>query len=141
MSHSDAQQPKTARSNIKGIVTLGSDRGKHQINPANYFRDVFFNNLAWSSAPVAKGVKETANFDAELVVSGATMGTYNLTVDHQTSRASGQYNVPTWLHWEDFGQYLRSHDHVDDYVTIERLVNGTFRIVIDSAPAGPFVDT
>lgn len=141
MSHSDAQQPKTAKSNIKGIVTLGSDRGRHPINPASYFRDVFFSNLTWTGTPVPKGVKESATFDAEIVVNGASVGTYTLTVDHQTSRISGQNNVPTWLHWEGFGQYLRAHDHVDDYVTIERRADGTFRVVIESTATGPFLDT
>lgn len=141
MSHSDAQQPKTTKSNIKGIVTLGSDRGRHPINPATYFRDVFFSNLTWTSTPVPKGVKESASFDAEIVVNGSVVGTYTLTVDHQTSRISGQSNVPTWLHWEDFGQYLRAHNHVDDYVTMERRSDGSFRIVIDSAATGPFLDT
>jgi len=141
MSHSDAQQPKTAKSNIKGIVTLGSDRGRHPINPASYFRDVFFSNLTWTGTPVAKGVKESATFDAEIVVNGAPVGTYTLTVDHQTSRISGQSNVPTWLHWEGFGQYLRAHDHVDDYVAIERRADGSFQVIIDSTASGPFLDT
>lgn len=141
MSHSDAQQPKTAKSNIKGIVTLGSDRGRHPINPASYFRDVFFGDLTWTEAPVPRGEKHSATFDAEIVVNGASVGTYTLTVDHQTSRTSGQNNVPTWLHWERFGQYLRTHDHVDDWVTIERGSDGAFRVIIDSTATGPFIDT
>ena len=141
MSHSDAQQPKTSASNIKGIVTLGNDRGRFPINAANYFRDVFFDNLAWTGIPVPRGVKESAQFDADLIVNGSSIGAYTLTVDHQTSRISGQHNVPTWLHWEDFGQYLRSHNHIDDYVSIERLADGAFRIVIESGPTGPFIDT
>ncbi len=141
MSHSDAQQPKTAKSNIKGIVTLGSDHGRHPIDPASYFRDVFFDNLTWTSTPVPKGVKESVSLDVEIMVNGSSVGTYNVTVDHQTSRISGQHNVPTWLHWgEDFGQYLRAHNHVDDYVTIERRADGTFRVTIDAAATGQFLD-
>ncbi len=140
MSHSDAQQPKTPTSNIKGIVTLGSDRGRHPINPANYFRDVFFSNLNWTSTPVPKGTKESATFNAEIVVNGSVVGNYTLTVDHQTSRISDQNNVPTWLHWDAFGPYLQAHDHVGDSVSIERLSDGTFRVVIESNPTGPFLD-
>lgn len=140
MSHSDAQQKKTPRSNIKGIVTLGNERRRHPLDPKTYFRDVFFDNVTWTGTRVPKGVKEGADFDAEVIVHGMSMGARRFTVDHQTSRISNQNNVPTWLHWNDLGQYLRSNDHVGEYVSVERLANGTFRVVIDSDPTGPFLD-
>lgn len=138
MSHSDAQQPKTSTANVKGCLTLG--KARHPIDPKSHFRSTFFSNLKWSALSGAKGVKETADVTAEVIVDGVAMGPKVLTVDHQTSRISNQGNVPTWLHWKDFGQYLRSHNHVDDFVSLERLADGTFRVIIDTNPSGPFVD-
>jgi hypothetical protein len=137
MSYSDAQQRRTPNSNVKGIVTLGQAR--HPIDPTTYFRSDFFAALAWSTMQVPKGVKESADVIVEVVVAGVSYGNQLVSIDHQPSRISDQSNVPTWLHWEGFGSYLRTHNHVGDFVSLERFDDSSFRIVIDPKPSGPFV--
>ena len=138
MSHSDAQQPKTPGSNVKGILTLSQAR--HPITPASWFRSGFFGSLQWISTAVPQGARETATLTAEVFVDESLRGTYRMEVDYQESRTSDQANVPTWLHWNEFGSYLRENDHVGDFVTLERLSDGHFRVTISESPVGPFID-
>jgi len=137
MSYSDAQQQKTAATNVKGVLTLG--KAGHPIDQTTYFRTDFFAPLAWSATNTPNGVKESATVSANVFVNGTQIGQYDLTIDHADSRIAGQGNTPTWLHWDAFGLYLRTNNHVENYVTIERLTNGSFRILIDPNPAGPFI--
>lgn len=138
MSHSDAQQPKTLKSNVKGVLTLNKNR-VHPIDTSTYFRTDFFDGLAWTTSGTGADQKDEANIVAEVVVDDTSIGSHTFTLDHAVSRISGQNNSPTWLHWGNFGQFLRGHDRVGGYVTIERLQDGSFRVVIADQPAGPFV--
>lgn len=134
MSHSDAQQPKTPNSNVKGVMTLNRNR-THPIETATYFRQTFFGGLNWEDVG---GGKEQAVFEADVEIDGMSRGKYSFTLDHADSRAAGQGNTTTWLHWGGLGEYMRNNSHVGDVASIERRVDGTFRVVIGGSPSGPF---
>ena len=123
---------------MKGHVTLG--KAGHPIDLASWFRSSFFSSLKWTASAVGKGTRETAELIGEVFVERSSKGTYQMMIDHQESRIASQNNVPTWLHWNEFGGYLREHNHVNDFVTLERLVNGQFRVIISNSPIGPFID-
>lgn len=137
LSYSDAQQPKTQRSNITGNLKLGMAR--HAIDHKVYFRDEFFGDAQWESTPQSRGVQERATISFHVTIGDTSHGIQELTVDHASYRVAGQSNVPTWLHWNSYmGRYLRTHSHVGEFITIEVLSDGTYRLTIKPAPIGSF---
>lgn len=135
LSASDAQQPKTANSNITGNLKL--TKAGHAIDQKVYFRHELFAHEKWSSVKRPRGVLELAAISFQVVIRGTSHGIQELTVDHAEFRVAAQNNVPTWLHWnDDMNLYLRTHNHVGDFVTLERDLEGMWRLVIDNTPAG-----
>lgn len=135
MSASDAQQRQTEETNVTGNLKL--TQAGHLINHEVYFRHDFFGPVTWSSEAKPKGFLETAEVAIEVYVDGAPLGTFAMVVDHADYRIAGQDNVPTWLKWKEFGTYLQGHDHRDDWVILERLSDGSFRLFIEPEPALP----
>jgi HKD family nuclease len=137
LTHSDAQQKKTAATKVTGNLKL-TEAG-HPIIHTTYFRNEFFGPLAWSGQEKPNGVLETATVTVELIVNGVSQGTFDMVVDHADYRISDQSNVPTWLKWKTASAYMKTHDHVGDWVSLERLSDGTYRVQIAPAATGPFV--
>jgi HKD family nuclease len=137
LTHSDAQQKKTAATKVTGNLKL-TEAG-HPINHTTYFRNDFFGPLVWSGQAKPKGVLETATVPVELIVNGVSQGPYDMVVDHADYRISDQSNVPTWLKWKTASAYMKSHNHVGDWVSLERMSDGTYRLQIAPAATGPFL--
>ncbi|WP_437016315.1 hypothetical protein [Streptomyces sp. enrichment culture] len=140
MSRSDAQRPEGAKSTVTGSLKL--TKAKHPIDQKSYFRHSFFSDLEWAVAKqTPKGIQEKAQVAFEVLIGSKVLGTYDLVIDHADYRIANQGNVPTWLHWgEELGAYLKSHDHADDYVTIERFEDGSYRLTISTDPVGEIRD-
>ncbi len=78
------------------------------------------------------------NFDS--TIDGASLGMVTVRVSHDPNRISGQANVPSLLHWGPIlGAQLRARNLVGQYISIERLTDETFRLVIEASPTGPFI--
>lgn len=87
--------------------------------------------MSWSpSQDRRKNPIELALVDFDVSVLGTPRGIQRLTVDHAPHREALQGNVPTIIHWGPLAAELRHNDYAERSVTIERLRNGTFRMLI-----------
>ncbi len=138
MSRADAQRPNPG-TNPTGHLTLTQNR--FPIDHRTYFRSVFFGDQNWVAVSSAdSGGREEAAIPMEVVIRGSNLGMHSLLVDHNPAYEAGQGNRTTLLHWgNDLNEYLRRNDVVGDHVTLEKLDDGSYRLIIDSAPTGPFV--
>ena len=73
-------------------------------------------------------------------IDGEARGIHTLHVDHNPGFASNQRNRVTTLRWGDVLSHHMRHEtnHVDDYITLEALSDGSFRLIISSTPIGDF---
>ncbi|MET9131552.1 phospholipase D-like domain-containing protein [Streptomyces antibioticus] len=141
MSRSDAQHPTGINSKATGNLKLA--QANHPIDQKRYFRHSFFSDLEWVVAKkTPRGVQEKAAVSFEVLIGTKKLGDYDLVIDHAAYRIAGQGNVPTWLHWgEALGAYLKAQDHTNDYVTIEKFEDGSYRLTISTDPVGEIRDT
>lgn len=136
MSRADAQRPAGQGTEPTGHLTL--TKNQFPIDHTVYFRDVFFGGQAWNRE--AKN-REAASVSIDVIVRGVTLGVLNLRVDHNPAFVADQGNRATTLRWgADLNRYLREHDLVGDNVTIEKLGDGSYRLIIDSKPTGTFLE-
>ncbi len=109
----------------------------HPISHEDYFRDDFFAAAPWTSVGETR---ERATIRADVVIMGRSLGRIELQVDHNPDFGAEQGNRSTTLRWGPLNQTLRHEiDITDQWVTIEALSDGTFRIIAAAAPSGSFV--
>ena len=77
-------------------------------------------------------VREEASVTMEVVIHGESLGLYAIRVDHYPSFEASQGNRTTVLHWGNLNEYLRDHDLVGDYATLDKFEDGSYRLTIDS---------
>lgn len=65
-----------------------------------------------------------------VVVAGKHLGTRNLRLDDAAYREAGQGNHTSVLHWDGLTATLVGADHTGDYVVLERLADGSYRLEI-----------
>lgn len=136
---------KLSRSDVMQI-TPGSNptdnlkltQARHPIQHRVYFRESFFAEEDWS-LPDPRTGRESAKVLFEVVVEGDIWGEFELEISHQASRASGQGNVPTWLHWDTIKDRIRSGGYSGKFVALESFDDGTYRLTIDEQPGGEFI--
>ncbi len=132
LSRADAQRP-AARTSPTGHLTLV--QAAHGIDQATYFRTSLFGSASW--VPAQRG-KEEAYLDFDVYIRGSHIGTKTIRLSHTPKFEAGQNNRTTVLHWGPLGDLLRRTDYTRDYVSIEALDHGGFRLTIDAEPTGPF---
>ena len=138
MSRSDAQQKGTANTRVTGNLKL--TEADIPINHRIFFRYDLFAMCSWTSTNTTRGFKDEAVVPFHVTIAGRTMGVYNLRVDHADYRVANQGNVPTWLHWGGhLSTYLKKHNHINDYVTLERRANGSYFLTISPNPTGRYI--
>jgi HKD family nuclease len=131
LKKSDAQR-LGGNSNPTGHLTLV--RGRNPLNNAAlWFRNTFFTGQPWHTVPEEPG-RERVTVEMEVVIDGVSTGTELLVVDYNPKFESGQKNRVTTLRWgDDLGEYLHHvANRTGDFVTLERLSDGKFRLTIDS---------
>lgn len=137
MSRADAQRPN-AGTNPTGHLTF--TRNRFPIDQVLYFGTDFFKDLAWGSSSLPGKGREEATIPVEVVIDATPLGTHRLTVDHNPRFESDQRNRTVVLRWGDtLNEHLRKNDLTGRYATVERLSDGSCRLVIDHAPAGKFI--
>lgn len=134
LSASDARHPPSATSHVTGVLRLV--QAGHPINQTNYFRAGFFANRPWTGTPRPRGLFEETTVPFRVVVNGIDHGVHTLRVDHAPWREAGQGNHTTVLHWDDVAAILDATDHTGDYVILERLTDGSFRLEITPTDPG-----
>ena len=137
MSAADAQRPRGQNTNPTGHLTLV--KSEHPIQPATWFRQDLFVHENWSSFDSRSGRRERSTVIFDTTIRGNHLGEITLEVVYTPSFESSQGNRTTVVHWgTTIGGLFRQQDCTGDYVTIERTTSGTFSIVIDASPTGPF---
>jgi HKD family nuclease len=132
----DAQQLDPSTSSGSASATL--IQFHHPIDPTIYFRHNLFDAVDWVPE---EGHRETASVEFDVRIEGVSRGKRQLVIVHDPSFESGQANRTTLLRWgAELNQYLRANDHSDDYLTLERLSDGSYRLTISQAVVGPFMD-
>ena len=138
LDQANAQRPNPG-TNPTGHLSL--TQAGHPIAHTQYFRDDFFDSVAWAPGNTRTGAPtEWAEVEFEVVIRGATTGREVLAVEHRPALIAGQGNRASMLHWGDrLLEYFRANNHVGDYVSLEALSDGSYRLVIDASPSGAFI--
>jgi hypothetical protein len=131
---SDAQR-LPGSSHPSGHVTL--TQARHPIDQAIYFRHTFFGSAAWRR--LARG-RERATITAHVSIMGRSRGRLSLEVDHNPAFGAGQRNRVSTLRWGAISDYLRTQVNVaGQWLTLEAMSDGTYRLVVAASPVGPFI--
>jgi hypothetical protein len=118
-------------------------RGVHPIDQTTFFRQHFFQGIAWSQETMRSyrgrppGTKEVAVVPFDVRIGRRRLGTHNLSVDHADSRIHGRGNSPTWLNWSSLGSEIAKGNYVGWYLLLERFANGAFRLTLTRSQPGP----
>jgi hypothetical protein len=131
---SDAQQLDPEHSSYSAAVTLV--QADHPIKAGTYFRDDFFGEVVWSNNV---GEKAEATVEFEVSIKGRANSSETLTLVHDPRFESDQGNRTTLLRWGPLNEYLRGQDLSGEYLTLEALSDGSYRLFIGAEPAGEFL--
>lgn len=129
----DAQQPPGA--NTQPTYNLRLAAARHDIDIKTYFRDDFFDTTPWTPDPDDPTIEYTL-VEMEVFIHGTSRGTHEFRIDHDLDRVSGQGNVPTVLKWGPMSDYMLKHNHVDDWVLLEKYDDDSFALKIESTDPG-----
>lgn len=132
-----AQHPPDPASSPTGNLRL--TQADHAIDQTSYFRTEFYGGAAWTGSAVPQGTRETALVPMEVVIDGRSLGAREFLVSHASWREAHQGNVTTVIHLSPIAAVLRNTNYTGRVVTLEQLVSGGYRIVIDTSETGPFV--
>lgn len=131
-------------SNAQGAMTLVRGpgirgRSRHPIDQETYFRNDFFADAPWLRLPI--GNREVARVSMEVIAHGESLGRHELQLRYRAGLSALQRNRTTLLHWgPEMSTYLRyQRNHAGDVATIEKLSDGTYRLVLDGTETGPFL--
>ena len=131
LKSSDAQRV-SAGTNPTGKLRL--TQSNFGFDHRRYFRYIFFGNVAWAQNRRNATTYDEATVTFDVYVRGVALGQITLLVDHAPHREAGQGNVTTTLGWgTTLNAFLVSHNHIGDWVVLERKSNGTFELRIEQA--------
>lgn len=137
LDNTAAQQVLSSSSNPTGNLRL--TQAGHGLRHETYFYRDLFGGLPWTPTP-GKITEQEVLVDFDSVIGGVALGIETLRISHDPSRISGQANVPSVLHWgSTLGAMMRGTNFVGQFITIERLADGSFRLAVGPAPTGPFI--
>jgi HKD family nuclease len=135
LPRSDAGRP---RAGSQTTAALRFTKARHPIDQTRWFREDLFGNEQWEPDPTRAGREiTTARFD--VTIDGIPRGTHELQLKHGAERESNERNFTTDLKWGSLTPVLRSEDLVGKWVTIEKLSDGSLRLIIADAPVGDFI--
>lgn len=137
LDNTAAQRVLSASSNPTGNLRL--TQSGHGLRHETYFYQDLFGGLPWAPTP-GKTTEQEVLVDFDCVIDGASLGIQTLRISHDPGRISGQANVPSVLHWGPrLGAILRGANFVGQFISIERLTDGSFRLAISTSPTGTFI--
>ena len=137
LDNTAAQRVLGSSSNPTGNLRL--TQAGHGLRHETYFYQDLFGGLPW--APTSgKVTEQEVLVDFDCVIGGTALGIVTLRISHDPGRISGQANVPSVLHWgPTLSAMLRGTNFVGQFISIERLADGSFRLTISAAPTGAFI--
>jgi hypothetical protein len=128
LSATDAQRPPGPRSNPTGNLHLV--KARHPIDHTTYFRRDFFGPLPWKSRTGSMGPIDETYSPFHVFIDGVDQGVHDLKVQDKPSGEAGQHNYTSGLHWGPLVPTLASRDYSGHYVILEKLADGSYRLVI-----------
>ncbi len=142
MTRSDCGQPRPESSSTS-VLRFG--RMGHPINQKRWFREVLFSNANWTPDPT-RPHREQAQVRFDVTIDGVSVGTHVLNLKFDATRGdpargARQSNFTTDLKWGSLTPVMIGTNHVGDWVAIERLQDGSFRLIVQRTPPGSFLDT
>ena len=130
LTPSDCGQPRPGSNTT---AALRFTKAGHPIVHATWFRQALFSDADWIDDPTRDG-RERAPVRFDIEIDGTKFGTHVLHLKYDDTRGSGQHNFTTDLKWGSLTQAVIAHDLVDKYCVIERLADGTFRLIVQHQP-------
>lgn len=142
MTRSDCGQPR-ARSHTTGALRFS--KAGHPIDQKRWFREVLFSDATWNPDPTRPD-REQAQVRFDATIDGISVGTHVLHLKFDPTRGdpargARQSNFTTDLKWGSLTPVMISTDHVGHWVSIERLEDGSFRLIVEQTLPGDFLDT
>lgn len=134
LAAADAQHPVGPKSHPLGHLTLVT--AGHDFDRTTWFRYTLFKDLGWHAVGAPR---EEADVEFEVVLHGKALGPFTLTLMYDPRMAAGQDNRTTVLRWGPLQGLLRSQDLTREFVSLEGLDDGTYRLTLDTTPTGPFL--
>jgi HKD family nuclease len=135
LTRSDAGRP---RPGSQTTAALRFTQARQPIDQATWFRHNLFVDAQWHSDP-SYGGREIADARFDVTINGVPRGTHELQLKYDEARESGQSNFTTDLKWGSLNPILRTEDLVDKWATIEKLSDGSLRLIVADDPVGSFV--
>jgi len=134
LPRSDAQRLRTGHPT--GHLTLVA--AGLPLDSGSYFRNSLFARAAWT---VDASGREQAVLPFDVWVGESHWGVQELVIDYNPAFEADQGNRTSTLRWgPSLGSYLHNDaDHTGDFVTVEQMGNGEYRLTIADEPKGPFV--
>jgi hypothetical protein len=130
LKRSDAQQVPSG-TNPTGKLRLGQAR--FPITQETWFRDVLFGDQNWVQSSRRGVAYEETHVPFQVSLHGSHWEPMTFKIDHGAHRVAGQSNVPTVLSWGTFlGEWLRNNNQIDNWVLIEKDVNGNYWLSIQA---------
>jgi len=137
MTRTDAQRPPQSNSNPTGDLRLVQAR--HPIEQTTYFREDFFGSLDWTSRPGSRGPIDETIVPFHVLIDDVDHGMNELKVSNKPSGEAGQRNYTSGLHWGPLTPVLASGEFTGHFVILERLDDGTYRLILTRDEPGPFI--
>ena len=126
--------PTNKKTNITGDMNLGKGL-MEDIDFQNYFRDIVFFELAWSTVQTSRAKHlERAHISAEIVIKNYSYGIYDLEVTHNPkidTATYGQSNAVTKIKWGEVRPLISKRDLLDRTLKLYKKDSDHFVIVID----------
>ena len=136
MTRSDCGQPRPG-SHTTGALRF--TKAGHPIAQKTWFRDVLFSDVSWVPDPTRPG-REQAQVRFDVTIDGVKAGTHVLHMKFDPTRDASQNNFTTDLKWGSLTPVIIGTDHVGHWVAVERLEDGSFRLIIEPTAPGDFLD-
>ncbi len=134
LTERDLSIPTGENTNATGSMYLKKGL-MNGIDQRHYFRDNVFCNLAWQpddSPSKAHLHRAEANF--EIVINGASMGTFILKLTHNTNTASKTYkqnNAMTQIHWGPVSGIIGRRDLLGKFISIYHIGKDNYQLEIN----------
>lgn len=132
LTRSDCGQPRPGSHTTAALRFTKAGQG---IDQRTWFRNQLFDDASW--VPDPRPGRERAGVTFDVVVDGVARGTHELLLKYDAARESDQNNFTTDLKWGSLGPVLREHDAVGEWVVIDKLADGSFRLDIEPEEPSP----
>jgi PLD-like domain len=135
LSRSDCGQP---REGSQTTAALRFTKAGHEIDQTRWFRHRLFSEADWLP-DVRRPGREQAVVAMDVVINNVERGIHEVLLKHDAEREAGQHNFTTDLKWRTLSPILRQEDLTGEFVAVEKLSDGSYRLTIQEETPRPFI--